>query len=48
MSEIFEDGISRRSVIKGSVAGAGALAVGGLVGGATEAEAAPRSMTVSL
>ena len=49
MSEIFEDGISRRSVIKGSVAGAGALAVGGLVGGATEADAATsRSMTVSL
>ena len=50
MSEIFEDGISRRSVIKGSVAGAGALAVGGLVGGATEAEAAssPRNKTVSL
>lgn len=48
MSEIFEDGISRRSVIKGSVAGASALAVGGLVGGATEAEAASRSLTVSL
>ena len=47
MSEIFEDGISRRSVIKGSVAGAGALAVGGLVGGEAEA-ATSRSMTVSL
>ena len=48
MSEIFEDGISRRSVIKGSIAGAGALAVGGVVGGATEAEAATRAKTVSL
>ena len=48
MSEIFEDGISRRSVIKGSIAGASALAVGGVVGGATEAEAATRAKTVSL
>jgi len=40
MSEmITEEGVSRRSVLKGTVAGAGALAVGGLVGAGTASSA---------
>ena len=48
MSEIMNEGVSRRSVLKGTVAGAGALAASGLVGAgtATAAHAAGKSVSV--
>ena len=48
MSEIMEDGVSRRSVLKGSIAGAGALATTGILGAgtATEAHAAGKKVSV--
>ena len=48
MSEIMNEGVSRRSVLKGTVAGAGALAASGLVGAGTASVANAAGKKVSV